>query len=111
MPTKPTKSIETLESAYRDVAIMAANLYTEVGKVAAKRPESGISELTLLRTNVAITSVKELLRDESDPFIDQIGLFVPAGDLPEYRDAGLVLSELTAALERMRVRHGWFRLR
>ncbi len=75
-------------------------LYEEMDKLNRKAPAMEISTLSLDRINKVIKSVKELMKDEEDDFIEEISEFVPAGDMPEYRDVVLVLSQLKAGLDR-----------
>ena len=75
-------------------------LYEEMDKLNRKGPTMPISQLSLERINKVIKSSKELMKDKKDEFIDEINEFVPAGDMPEYRDVVLVLGQLKAGLIR-----------
>ncbi len=77
-------------------------IYEEMDKLNKKAPAMPVSKLTLDKVNRAIISVKALLKDEKDEFVDEIEEFFPAGDMPEYRDVTLVLSQLKAGLSRFR---------
>jgi len=71
-----------------------------------------ITRLSLDRINKIIKSIKELTKDEEDDFIEEVSEFVPAGDMPEYRDVVLVLSQLRAGLDRFHAscRKYWYDL-
>ena len=80
-------------------------LYTEMDKLTRKAPSMTISKLSLDRVNKVIRSVKELVAQDKDDFMDEITEFIPAGDMPEYRDVTLVLSQVKAGLARFKDRH------
>ena len=75
-------------------------LYAEINKLTLKGPAVPISQLSLDRVNKVIRSVKDFVSEDRDEFVDGIVEFVPAGDMPEYRDVTLVLSQVRAGLER-----------
>jgi len=75
-------------------------LYAEMDKLTKKGPTVPISQLSLERVNKVIRSVKDFMSEDADEFIEEIVEFVPAGDMPEYRDVSLVLSQIRAGLER-----------
>ena len=75
-------------------------LYGEMDKLTKKAPAMSISQLSLERVNKIIRSVKDLVGHEDDDFIEELVEFVPAGDMPEYRDVTLVLSQINAGLHR-----------
>lgn len=106
--------LEAYTQRNRWVQLTSANdaLYEEMDKLNKKAPAMCISTLSLDRINKVIKSVKELMEDEEDDFIEEIIEFVPAGDMPEYRDVVLVLSQLKAGLERFGVsyRKYWYDL-
>jgi hypothetical protein len=87
-------------------------LYIEMDKLTKKAPVVQISQLSLERVNKIIRSVKDFLGQEKDDFIEELVEFVPAGDMPEYRDVTLVLSQIKAGLDRFRAkyREHWRRL-
>lgn len=80
-------------------------LYVEMDKLTRKAPGMTISKLSLDRVNKVIRSVKELVTQDKDDFMDEIVEFIPAGDMPEYRDVTLVLSQVKAGLARFKERH------
>jgi len=80
-------------------------LYDEMDKLTKKAPAMTISQLSLERVNKIIKSVKELLAQEKDDFIEELVEFMPAGDMPEYRDVTLVLSQIKAGLNRFGEKH------
>jgi len=75
-------------------------LYDEMDKLTKKAPAMIISQLSLERVNKIIRAVKEFLVQEKDDFVEELVEFVPAGDMPEYRDVTLVLSQIKAGLDR-----------
>lgn len=87
-------------SAYKKLVSVVNALYLEVDKLAKKWPEAPTTQLYVDKTNQAIKAVKELMRDEKDEFIEELQIFIPAGDLPEHRDVLLILGQIKAALDR-----------
>ena len=73
-------------------------LYTEFEKLTKKSPADEITNLALKRINVVIKDAKGLLKDDS--YVDSIDPFVAAGDLPQLRDALMILRELKQGMER-----------
>ncbi len=94
------EALEQQKSRSEQLSSALKALYDEMDKLNRKSPAMNISELSLGRVNKTIRSVKELLAEAQDDFVDEIAEFVPAGDMPEYRDVVLVLSQLKAGLER-----------
>jgi DNA polymerase III alpha subunit len=82
------------------VSSVAKALYDEMDKLNKKAPKVPISELSLQKVNKLIKSAKELMKDEDDEFVQDIGEFIPAGNNPEYRDVVLVLGQVKAGLDR-----------
>ena len=80
-------------------------LYEEMDKLNKKAPAMEISELTLQRVNKVIKSIKEFVESEKDDFVDELQEFIPAGNMPEYRDVVLVLGQLRAGLIRFESSH------
>ncbi len=80
-------------------------LYDEMDKLNRKAPAMTISQLSLERVNKMVKSAKDLMQQEKDDFIEEIEEFVPAGNMPEYRDVVLVLGQLKAGLVRFRASH------
>ncbi len=78
-------------------------LYTEMTKMANKAPKETLTKLSLEKVNTAIRDVKAMIPNDEN--LNEIRMFEPAGDNPEYRDAVLILSLLRAALERFYDRH------
>lgn len=63
-----------------------------------------MTNLQLKIVNSFILKAKQLL--EGDPIIDEIAIFVAAGDNPEYRDVVTILRQITQGLERFKERKG-----
>lgn len=80
-------------------------LYGEMDKLTKKAPAMTISQLSLEKVNKIIRSVKDFVGQEKDDFIEELVEFVPAGDMPEYRDVTLVLSQIKAGLDRFGENH------
>ncbi len=85
---------------WRQLTSVVEALAKEMPKNSSKAATLPISQLSLDRINKSITAVKELTAATGDDFIKDITVFVPAGDMPEYRDAALVLGQLAAGLRR-----------
>jgi hypothetical protein len=101
MTSKIQRQEAEKQKARLEQLISASNaLYEEMDKLNKKAPAMTISQLSLDRVNKIIRSVKGLLAQEKDDFIEELNEFVPAGDMPEYRDVTLVLSQIKAGLSR-----------
>jgi hypothetical protein len=94
--------VEELKLRHDQLSSVVATLYTEIDKLNRKWPTQQVSQLTLDKVNKAIRAVRELMKDESDDFVEDITEIFPAGDLPENRDVALILGQLGAALARMK---------
>jgi hypothetical protein len=73
-------------------------LYLELDKLTKKAPAESVTELALSQINEVINDTKDLMKD--DPYIQRLQAFVPAGDMPENRDALLALGQVKQGLER-----------
>lgn len=73
-------------------------LYDELDKLAKKAPNEPVTKLQLKILNSFIRKAKHLL--SGDTIIDEVEVFVSAGDEPEYRDAVTVLRQIRQGLER-----------
>lgn len=91
---------EKEKARHEQLVSVTAALYDEMDKLNRKAPAMTISQLSLERVNKLIKSAKDLMQQERDDFIEEIVEFVPAGDMPEYRDVVLVLGQLKAGLDR-----------
>lgn len=90
------------KARHEQLVSVTGALYDEMDKLNKKAPAMTISQLSLERVNKLIKSAKDLMQQEKDDFIEEIVEFVPAGDMPEYRDVVLVLGQLKAGLDRFR---------
>ena len=111
MTTKRVAAEE--EKAKLERLVSATNaLYDEMEKLTKKAPAMTISQLSLERVNKIIRSAKDLLSQEKDDFVEELVEFVPAGDMPEYRDVTLVLGQIKAGLRRFeeKMRKYWYTL-
>ena len=90
------------KARHEQLVSVTAALYDEMDKLNRKAPAMTISQLSLERVNKLIKSAKDLMQQEKDDFVEEIVEFVPAGDMPEYRDVVLVLGQLKAGLDRFR---------
>ena len=93
---------EKEKGRHKQLVSVTTALYDEMDKLNRKAPAMTISQLSLERVNKLIKSAKDLMQQEKDDFIEEIVEFVPAGDMPEYRDVVLVLGQLKAGLDRFR---------
>lgn len=75
-------------------------LYDEMDKLAKKAPNEPVTDLQLKILNSFISKAKYLL--SGDTIIDEVEVFVAAGDNPEYRDVVTVLRQLRQGLERFK---------
>lgn len=98
---KPAKE----KARYEQLVSVTVALYDEMDKLNRKAPAMTISQLSLERVNKLIKSAKDLMQGEKDDFVEEVVEFVPAGDMPEYRDVVLVLSQIKAGLDRFRQSH------
>ncbi len=96
---------EKQKARYDQLISATEALYVEMDKLTRKAPGMTISKLSLERVNKVIRSVKELVTQDKDDFMDEIVEFIPAGDMPEYRDVTLVLSQVKAGLARFKDRY------
>lgn len=80
---------------------VVSGLYLEIQMLAKKAPSETITDLALENINRVISDTKELMQD--DPYIQTLEVFIPAGDLPELRDALIVLGQIIKGLERFSV--------
>ena|SRR5947207_216805 len=78
-------------------------LYEEIDKLCKKAPSESVTNLQVNAVNGFIKRSKKLL--EGDPIIDEVTVFVAAGDNPEYRDVVTVLRQVNQGLERFRNRN------
>jgi hypothetical protein len=84
--------------AYYILVSEVTGLYDEMDKLAKKAPNEPVTKLQLKILNSFIRKAKQLL--SGDIIIDEVEVFVAAGDLPEYRDAVTVLRQIRQGLER-----------
>jgi hypothetical protein len=79
---------------------MTIALYDEIDKLTKKAPKERLSPLAFDKVNTVIRAARELTKDHTDEFTNDIRELVQAGDMPEYRDALLTLREVREALKR-----------
>jgi hypothetical protein len=77
-----------------------AGLYDEMDKLAKKAPNEPVTDLQLKIVNNFIKKGKYLLK--GDTIIDEVEVFVSAGDNPQYRDFVTVLRQLRQGLDRFK---------
>lgn len=80
-------------------------LYDEIDKLAKKVPNEPVTDLQLRILNSLIRKAKYLL--SGDTIINEVEIFVAAGNNPEYRDALTVLRQIRQGLERYKVRNNF----
>jgi poly-D-alanine transfer protein DltD len=73
-------------------------LYDEMDKLAKKAPNEPVTNLQLKIVNNFVKKAKHLM--SGDTIIDEVEIFVAAGDNPEYRDIVTVLRQIRQGLER-----------
>jgi poly-D-alanine transfer protein DltD len=76
-------------------------LYDEMDKLAKKAPNEPITDLQLKILNSFIRKAKYLL--SKDTIINEVEIFVAAGNNPEYRDVVTVLRQIRQGLERYKI--------
>jgi len=94
------RGMQTKE-AYNMLQSEIAGLYEEMDKLAKKAPNEPVTNLQLKIINSFIRKAKLLL--DGDNIIDEVEIFVSAGDNPEYRDVVTVLRQIRQGLERFKV--------
>jgi poly-D-alanine transfer protein DltD len=77
-----------------------AGLYDEMDKLAKKAPNEPVTNLQLKIVNSFIRKAKFLLT--GDNIIDEVEIFVSAGDNPEYRDFVTVLRQIRQGLDKFK---------
>jgi hypothetical protein len=75
-------------------------LYDEMDKLGRKAPNEPITNLQLKIVNNVVKKAKYLM--SGDTVIDEVEIFVAAGDNPEYRDIVTVLRQIRQGLERFK---------
>jgi hypothetical protein len=88
--------------AYDMLFSEVTGLYDEMDKLAKKAPNEPVTGLQLKILNSFIKKAKHLL--SGDIIIDEVEVFVAAGDNPEYRDAVTVLRQIRQGLERFKAK-------
>lgn len=91
-----------MKEAYYLLESELAGLYDEIDKLAKKAPNEPVTSLQMKIVNSFVKKSKHLL--SGDTFIDEIEIFVSAGDNPEYRDFITVLRQIRQGLERFKAR-------
>lgn len=89
-----------MKEAYYVLQSEIAGLYDEIDKLAKKAPNEPVTNLQLKIINSFIRKAKLLLR--GDNIIDEVEIFVSAGDNPEYRDVVTVLRQIRQGLDRFK---------
>ena len=89
-----------MKEAYHVLQSEIAGLYDEMDKLAKKAPNEPVTNLQLKIVNSFIRKAKLLLT--GDNIIDEVEIFVSAGDNPEYRDVVTVLRQVRQGLERFK---------
>jgi poly-D-alanine transfer protein DltD len=87
-----------IKRAYGMLVSEVTGLYDEMDKLAKKAPNEPVTTLQLKVINSFIKKAKRLL--SGDTIVDEVEVFVAAGDNPEYRDTVTVLRQIRQGLER-----------
>lgn len=88
-----TRRLDLLES-------VAKGLYEEVDKLTKKTPGTPVTDLVVEQVNDVLQETRTLV--PSDPFVQKLKDFVPAGDNPEHRDVTVVLKQVLNGMVRFR---------
>lgn len=91
-----------IKRAYEMLVSEVTGLYDEMDKLTKKAANEPVTTLQLKILNSFIKKAKRLL--SGDTIIDEVEVFVAAGDNPEYRDAVTVLRQIRQGLERFKVK-------
>jgi hypothetical protein len=91
-----------MKQAYAMLFSEMTGLYDEMDKLAKKAPNEPVTNLQLKVLNSFIKKAKHLL--SGDTIINEVEVFVAAGDNPEYRDAVTVLRQIRQGLERFKAK-------
>ncbi|HEY0377088.1 MAG TPA: hypothetical protein VGC87_09030 [Pyrinomonadaceae bacterium] len=91
-----------VKQAYAMLFSEVTGLYDEMDKLAKKAPNEPVTNLQLKILNSFIKKAKRLL--SGDTIINEVEVFVAAGDNPEYRDAVTVLRQIRQGLERFKAK-------
>jgi poly-D-alanine transfer protein DltD len=91
-----------MKQAYDMLLSEVTGLYDEMDKLAKKAPNEPVTNLQLKIINSFIKKAKHLL--SGDTIINEVEVFVAAGDNPEYRDAVTVLRQIRQGLERFKAK-------
>jgi len=94
-----------LHERHSQLSNYVSGIYDEISKLSIKWPTQPASNLTVTKANRAINTMRELVADDNDEYIDELQPFEPAGDNPEARDVTMMLRQVKDALSRMSQRH------
>lgn len=79
---------------------VALGLYDEIDKLCKRAPAESVTDLALEQVNEIIKETRELVNQ--DEYVQKLKQFIPAGDLPQYRDVVVVLRQIRLGLDRFR---------
>lgn len=96
---RQSKSNRTQLNSLSSVSL---GIYEEMDKLCKKAPAEKITNLALEQINTLIRDAKQLVA--SDPYMQRLVEFVPAGDNPELRDVVLVLRQIREGLHRFEIK-------
>lgn len=102
---KELQEYQSEKAAYGVLRSEIEGLYDEMDKLAKKAPNEPLTHLQTKIINSFIRKSKKLLT--GDPIIDEVEIFVSAGDNPEYRDVVTVLRQIKQGLERYKVKNSF----
>jgi hypothetical protein len=102
---KELQEYQSEKAAYGVLRSEIEGLYDEMDKLAKKAPNEPLTSLQMKIVNSFIRKSKKLL--SGDPIIDEVEIFVSAGDNPEYRDVVTVLRQIKQGLERYKVKNSF----
>ncbi len=102
---KELQEYQSEKAAYEVLRSEVEGLYDEMDKLAKKAPNEPLTALQLKIINSFIRKSKKLLT--GDPIINEVEVFVSAGDNPEYRDVVTVLRQIKQGLDRYKVKNSF----
>lgn len=95
-----------IRPAFDMLASELSGLYEEIDKLAKKAPNEPATDLQLKILNNFIRKAKYLL--SKDTIINEVEIFVAAGNNPEYRDVLVVLRQIRQGMERYKITNSFF---
>ena len=86
------------QEKFEDLNSVLEGMYDEIDKLVKKKTVEPATDLIVEQVNSILSETQELITDDS--YIEELKMFVPAGDLPEVRDVLFVLRQTRQGMER-----------